>query len=221
MRKIFIVLTALTLIISLAGCNGTSGGDTTATPDSQSTESTAQSGVPSESESDSDSVEGTESWNPGVMIDPSKEPTLTVICGNADVEAIASTCEWSWMNPDGTEGYITASGRHPLDIKEGLASLAISGEDNRMLMAFDSMEMPYEVVVKCWSYDKTEEEVDDKAFEITLTDPERQTDLWGGYSFELLDGDYVYEIIAKWEKNPEIPIGWGTVHYGFKTEKSQ
>ena len=219
MKKISAILIAFVLIISLAACNGASGGDTTNAASDETTESTAQSNNPSDSESDSSQAEDTTKDYSDVFYNV---PTLTVICGNYDVEADDLTFVWCWDNPDGTSGGNTTDGRHPLAIKEALATLAIAGEENRLLMAFDSMLMPEAVTVLAWHEDSEAGESGEPALKITLTDPENQTDLWGGYSFELLDGNYVYDIEVKWNKDTDgIWNQYGTVHYAFKTQKSQ
>ena len=220
MKRLFIYFTVIVLILCLAGCNGTAGGANT---DATDTQGATEGSAPSESESHSgvtdSTTQGEDTDGVEIYYDA---PLLTVICGDFDVEADSLSCIWCWENFDGTSGSINTDGRHPLDIKEGLATLVIDGEDNRLLMAFDSLLMPVSVTVLCWPEEYESEASGEPALEITLTDPERQTDLWGGYSFELLDGNYVYKIKAKWEKDPDGSWNqYGTAYYGFKTNKTE
>ena len=132
---------------------------------------------------------------------PAEPPHLQVSDGNAAVTAWRGT--WSWLveNEDGTGSGINTDTMHPLDCKKGIPSLKMT---KRGFLTFSFEEAPTSVTVRRYRLNSS----DYDAYE--------EIPVKGG-SIEVKPGNYLYEVIAKWE-HPNKPYG-GTVYYAFSTEK--
>lgn len=150
-------------------------------------------------------------------------PTLTVICGENQVEALTGTQEWWYDNGDGTRTSFIADSLHPLQCKEYMTPLTIlpSTKSSQPITArLEFSAVPDKVTARSWSVDSfygPGEPVDDGHYEVLIyiLEPEGGTDDVRQYFVELPYGGYVYEITAVWESYEHFG---GEVRYSFYTE---
>ena len=153
----------------------------------------------------------------GVLTEP---PELTVVCNEKQITALRGTYSWEYQNKDGTSTAIEADSMHPLESKEYMPDLPLAYSAYSSVSSFRAhLQFPVtpdevEIVYwneDCWgnpSADKTVLPV--KTIEIDFADGS-----WGvDYSAELIAGNCIYEIIARWNSSEEYN---GTAHYSFYT----
>ena len=132
---------------------------------------------------------------------PSEPPTLTVSDGETTITAWRGTYSWLIEGEDGMGSGITVDSAHPLDYKDSIQRINVS-QNTELTLNFESA--PTSVSIKRYKLSAT----DYNAFE-KIAD-----------SYNTIDakaGDYLYEVIAKWE-DPSKSYS-GTVYYAFCTEK--
>ena len=151
-------------------------------------------------------------------------PTLTVHCGEEQVEALTGTQEWWYSNGDGTRTSFIADSLHPLQCKEYMTPLTIlpSTKSSQNITArLEFSVVPDKIIAaRSWSVDsfyREGEPVDDGYYEVLAytIEPEGGTDDVRQYFVELTYGGHVYEIIATWDSYESFG---GEVRYSFYTE---
>lgn len=133
---------------------------------------------------------------------PRKEPcSLTIANGSQHVAALRGTCSWWYLNKDGTGAGLEADGVHPLDLKDSLDILVMDGTTAELLFG---AEEPDKVSVRGWDAAKWDSwEADSQSEQIPVD----------GLSFELKNGDWIYEVSASWDR---FSTWGGTAHYTFR-----
>lgn len=132
---------------------------------------------------------------------PAEPPALTISSGDTSISARRGTFSWTTANKDGTASTTHGDSLHPLECMDALNGFKLTGRSS-VKLHFD--EKPTSITVKRYKVSETNY---DSFTEITVA----------GNSFELEDGEYLYEIIATWDHWTKS-YG-GTVHYAFYTTK--
>lgn len=132
---------------------------------------------------------------------PAEPPILYVIAGKKAIDAWRGTYSWFVENEDGTSSGINADGRHPLDCKDYIQAIKVT---KKTTLTLNFEEAPTSITVKRYNLNNPDYGSYD---EINAN----------GCSIEAEAGDYLYEVIAKWDNNAK-PYS-GTAYYAFKTEK--
>lgn len=145
-------------------------------------------------------------------------PALSVIYGNESITALKGTSSWKYANDDGTSTAIESDSMHPLQAKEYMTPLVLMPS---IYSHFDPHTaylcweyVPDSVSVKCWN-ESCWNKFDSEFTEITVTVPD-STSEDKYFSFNINDGNYIYEVIATWEDNQKYG---GTAYYSFYTQK--
>ena len=123
-------------------------------------------------------------------------PTLTVVSGQAELDALLGTYSWQWKNADGTTENIASDSAHPLDCKDWLSPL----ETAETTATLNFLEGPDPIVtVQCWS-------------DAHWSDPAADSEavVVNGNTMELKSGGYIYEITAQWDTKDSFG---GKAHY--------
>ena len=147
-------------------------------------------------------------------------PELPVVSGEKQITALKGTYSWTYQNKDGTSTGIEADGMHPLECQEYMETLpigysTISSRDS-FLASFQFEVTPDEMLIQFWSADEwnhpeaKSEELSVQAIEVDFADGRNTTD----YQARLLEGNYIYQVIAKWNGREEYG---GTAYYSFYT----
>lgn len=148
-------------------------------------------------------------------------PALTVIYGDETLTALKGTSSWRYLNDNGVWTGIEADSLHPLQSKEYMPSLSLRPSTRSSvepLMAYLQWEvMPDDITVRLWSakdWGKTGSESVEIPVSILMFDSEPPSASLA--TVKLKDGDYIYEVSAKWSRFDN----WsGTAHYSFYTVK--
>ena len=147
-------------------------------------------------------------------------PELTIVCGEEQVTALKGTYSWEYSNGDGTSTGIEADSLHPLDSKEYMNELPLaysyksSVDSFKVHLQFEAA--PDEVEIRywdesCWNdYSVESEELIVQTLEVDYVDGGFSTD----YIAKLLEGNYMYEVVAKWNRSENYG---GTARYSFYT----
>ena len=133
---------------------------------------------------------------------PSEPPTLTVSDGETTLTAWRGTYSWLIEGEDGMGSGISVDSAHPLDYKDSIQRLNLS-QNTELTLNFESAPTSISV----------------KRYKLNATDYDAFEKIADSYNM-IIDakaGNYLYEVIAKWEDN-SIPYS-GTVYYAFCTEK--
>lgn len=133
---------------------------------------------------------------------PSEPPALTVSDGETTITAWRGTYSWMIEGEDGMGSGITVDSAHPLDYKDSIETINLS-QNTKLTLNFESA--PTSVSIKRYKLSAT----DYNAFEKIADSYNMIVDAKAG--------DYLYEVIAKWE-DPSKSYS-GTVYYAFCTEK--
>lgn len=112
-----------------------------------------------------------------------KPPVLTVKYGDEQINALLGTHTWNWTDIDGTVQGVASDHAHPLNIKEHVP--VINTNEREAVLHFE--DAPDTVSVVCWSDDCWNNASADSE-EIVVTNN----------SFELKQGGFIYQIMAKW-----------------------
>ena len=146
-----------------------------------------------------------------------KEPTeLVIICGEEQVTALRGTYSWEYKNEDETFTGIEADSAHPLDCQELMPDLRLDSTTDVLKAHLKFAIEPDEIEVRYWSTDcwnkpsEDSRELEVQAIEVDFVDGSVSTD----HVMKLLDGNYIYEVIAKWNSSEEYG---GTAYYSFYT----
>ena len=133
---------------------------------------------------------------------PSEPPTLTVSDGETTITAWRGTYSWMIEGEDGMGSGITVDSAHPLDYKDSIETINLS-QNTKLTLNFESA--PTSVSIK--------------RYKLSATDYDAFEKISASYNMiiEAKAGDYLYEVIAKWE-DPSKSYS-GTVYYAFCTEK--
>lgn len=143
-------------------------------------------------------------------------PELTVLRENTEATALMGTHTWEYLNADGTTTAICADSLHPLQCRALMPTVVLMPsydshiDPNAGYLRF--AVTPDTFSVRRWSEDDWEK-TDASG---TAVPVERAND--GGaplYILELADGNFIYEITARWEFNGSYG---GTCSYSFCTE---
>ena len=152
-------------------------------------------------------------------IDPfriKEPPELVVICGEEQVAALRGTYSWKYKNEDETFTGIEADSVHPLDCKELMPDLPLDSSIDVLKAHLKFAIEPDEIEARYWSTDcwnkpsEDSRELEVQAIEVDFVDGSVSTD----HVVKLLDGNYIYEVIAKWNSSEEYG---GTAYYSFYT----
>lgn len=113
-------------------------------------------------------------------------PGLTLLTPDGSVELHSGTSSWRYTKEDGTFAGIESCGMHPLQSREYLETVRISGE-GEVKLAF-TLEPDY-VEVICWSDEH-------------WGDPDAAAEklAWEDGLLRLKPGGYVYQIYAQWQE---------------------
>ena len=191
MKKLFVLLLTVICIITLCCCKEAVGVEN---PDSQNYKNVF------------DSV-----------------PDLTVACTDKSIKALKGTTTWTYTLVDGTGQSFCSDSMHPLQAIEYMAPLNLLPsvyshfKPLAATLMFDKA-YPDKVTVRCWDEscidkpDSAATEIEVQAIEVDFADGTYGVD----YTCDLLDGNYIYEVIAEWNTNESYN---GVVHYSFYTVK--
>ena len=147
-------------------------------------------------------------------------PELTVACNEKQISALRGTYSWEYQNGDGTSTCIEADSMHPLESKEYMSYLPLAYSAYSATSSFRAhllfTVLPDEVEIvywnaDCWGNTSAEETVlPVRTIEVDAEDGSWSVD----YTADLLPGNNIYEVIAKWSSSEEYT---GTAHYSFYT----
>lgn len=148
-------------------------------------------------------------------------PALTVIYGDETLTALKGTSSWRYSNGDGTQTGIEFDSMYPLQAKEHMTPLnllpSVRSSTEPLRAYLEWSVMPDDISVRCWStahWGKTESQSEEIPVSIVMLDSDPPAASLA--SVKLKDGDYIYEISAKWNRFEN----WGgTAHYSFYTVK--
>ena len=132
---------------------------------------------------------------------PEEPPTLTVSDGTTSIQAWRGTYSWMVEDANGMGKAVNADSSHPLERTEDMEALTVS-EDTTLTLIFETS--PTSMTVKRYKLNAKDYDAFDKVAD-------------GNNMIEAKVGDYLYEVIAKWE-NPHKQYS-GTVHFAFITKK--
>lgn len=154
-----------------------------------------------------DTIKGTEQWLTAEFTLPSGDspicqqpPEVGLKCSDP-LKLSYVSCNWNFVNADGTMNSILADAPHPLQMTD-LEFIRCFG-DCSVLLQFDNW--PAELVARCW-----------KAEEQGNVDAASQAIINWTTGFQLRPGDYIYEITATW--NDDGSGYYGTATYVFRAE---
>ncbi len=143
-------------------------------------------------------------------------PELVIVCGEEQVSALKGIYSWMYNNGDGTATEVEADSAHPLECKELMPDLPLDSSIDVFKAHLKFAIEPDEIKVRYWSTDcwnKLSEEsleLEVQAIEVDFVDGSYSTD----HVVKLLDGNYIYEVIAKWHGSEKYG---GTAYYSFYT----
>ena len=148
-------------------------------------------------------------------------PDLTVACTDKSAKALKGTTTWTYTLADGRAQSFCSDSMHPLQATEYMETLSLMPstmsryEPLKATLLFEK-PTPDKVTVRCWDEscvdkpDSPAAEIEVEAVEIDFADGTWGTD----YTFTLLNGNYIYEVVAEWNTYEEFE---GVVHYSFRT----
>ena len=133
---------------------------------------------------------------------PSEPPALTVSDSETTITAWRGTYSWMIEGEDGMGSGVSVDSAHPLDYKDSIETINLS-QNTKLTLNFESA--PTSVSIK--------------RYKLSATDYDAFEKISASYNMiiEAKAGDYLYEVIAKWE-DPSKSYS-GTVYYAFCTEK--
>lgn len=157
------------------------------------------------------SPEATPTASAEIQAGLAEPPPLIVelLSGEGKVKAVNGTYSWMYLQEDGTDGGINASGGTPHEnqSKQDPLMLPVTGEVLTAVLHFE--DAPDSVSVRSWNLNDTQSlMVDWESVEVVLSA--------GEFQIELKDGDYIYEVTAEWNEGGSH---WGRAWYDFHTAK--
>ena len=141
----------------------------------------------------------------GLSKPTSTEPPVLVIddrSGNS-IQANTGTFSWIYDNGDGTQTGVCADSAHPLEWQKLLEPMTTTEDSVEIRFAVP----PQEYKVYRWN--------ESCRGDVNAVSEYVETN---GNVIELMDGGYIYEVVAKW--TGENLAAEGTVHYGFYQGRS-
>ena len=132
---------------------------------------------------------------------PEEPPTLTVSDGTTSIQAWRGTYSWMVEDANGMGKAVNADSSHPLERTDDMEALTLT-DDTTLILTFETS--PTSMTVKRYKLNAKDYDAFDKVAD-------------GNNMIEAEVGDYLYEVIAKWE-NPHKQYS-GTVHFAFITKK--
>ena len=147
-------------------------------------------------------------------------PELNVVCADESVTALMGTYSWEYINEDGTYTGMEVDSAHPLECKDNMPDIGIfyattsALHPGKAYLQFDVN--PSEVEVRYWSeedWNNVNAESEKLNVLVLAADYEDGSNSTS-YSIKLQEGNYIYEVVAKWNGSEEYS---GTVHYSFYT----
>lgn len=124
-------------------------------------------------------------------------PTLDFFSGEVNGTAVINGYSWDYDNFDGTWNSMEADGLHPLDCGEYMDTLMAQADT--LTLVFGAAPESY--TVRCWP---------DTAIE-NREEAREQTPVTDGWDISLLEGGYVYQVIATFDYESFR----GTAYYSF------
>lgn len=121
----------------------------------------------------------------GDFTDRSQPPALHVTSRNTYTQGLAGTCSWEWRNTFGIWQAMFRDSMHPLSCRDLLEEMH-AGEKEAVLV-FGAV--PDQLVVRCWP-DSQWGNPDAEPITIPVD----------GQTIALLEGGYIYEVMARWDK---------------------
>lgn len=154
---------------------------------------------------------------------PKKAPRLAVISNDQSTVAAKGTSSWTYQQADGTGMHIQTDGSHPLTLIDTmpvvdlLPSYISSLEPLSANIQFQDVTgniitllKPDTVTVRCWAEDQWyNQNPKSETVPVTVRN--------GNLYMELMDGNYIYEVTATWNREAYS----GNAIYCFRTNKSQ
>ncbi len=147
-------------------------------------------------------------------------PELYIVTDETSIEAMKGTLTWTYKEEDGKAVTLNADSTHPLSMKEHMPCVALVPtvmshtypiRSARLQFGASPNEfMPNSVSVRCW----TAESWGDPGAEGRSVNVDHEN---GNIYIPLENGDYIYEITAKWNGSR---TAYGTVRYSFYTIKA-
>ena len=153
----------------------------------------------------------------GVLTEP---PELTVVCNEKQITALRGTYSWAYQNKDGTSTCIEADSMHPLESKEYMPDLPLAysaySATSSFRAHFQFSVLPDEVEIVYWNVDCWgDTSAKETVLPVRTIEVESADGSWSvDYTADLLPGNNIYEIIAKWSSSEEYN---GVAHYSFYT----
>lgn len=156
---------------------------------------------------------------PEVLSEP---PVAVVVSNEQSIETQKGTFSWIYKDEKGNQVALAADGVHPLTAKKTmpridiLPSYASYGDPLGAYVSFHvkgtdpiCQVPPDEIRIRAWKEeDWGNTDADAEEIDVSLVN--------GNRFFTLKDGNYVYEVIAKWKSNGSFE---GTARYAFYTAK--
>lgn len=131
-------------------------------------------------------------------------PELIVVCGEEKNKTLKGGYSWEYMNEDGTSMAVIADSAHPLDCRDIMPEVRIAYATTSALhprIAYLQFGIvPDEVVVRYWEEsDWGDTLAGSETLEVRVTEADYADGSYStNYSVELLEGNYIYEVIAEW-----------------------
>lgn len=133
------------------------------------------------------------------FIDRSLPPNLHVMAGDLSAQALPGTCTWTWRKAFGLWDGMCRDSMPALSCKELLEEMCV--EEAQAILAFGAI--PDHLMVQCWA-DTQWGDPDAEPIPIPVS----------GQTITLLEGGYIYEVIAQWDEREDRGFG-GTAYYSF------
>lgn len=131
-------------------------------------------------------------------------PELTVVCGEEEYKTLKGGYSWEYMNEDGTSMAVIADSAHPLDCRDIMPEVrivyaTISALHPRIAYLQFGI-VPDRVAVRYWKEaDWGDTLAGSETLEMLVTEADYADGSYStNYSVELLEGNYIYEVIAEW-----------------------
>lgn len=161
----------------------------------------------------------------GTLI-PDSPPEMVVVANDISLVAQRSTSDWTYLNEDGQSVTVCSDGSHPTAMFERLPVLDLLGGDLILLYGTDPLTAriqfnahgvepiytvpPDELYVGCWQVR------DDGQYTIVEEETIETRKVNGNVYFTLKEGDYIYEVHAKWHDTRPYS---GTATYAFRARQ--
>ena len=133
---------------------------------------------------------------------PTEPPTLSVSDGFTTIKAWRGTYSWMVEDENGMGKGIQADSSHPLDCVDNIPAIEVTN-DTTLTLAFETYPTSISI----------------KRYKLHTEDHDAYEKVAAAHNMIKVEaGDYLYEVIAKWE-NPNKPYS-GTVYFAFSTVRN-